>query len=43
MLPATARSPVMDFESAQVAREFANLRDFETGANLKRMAHIPRD
>ena len=28
--------------SAQVAREFANLRDFETGAHLERMAHYAR-
>lgn len=28
--------------SAQVAREFANLRDFETGGHLDRMAHYAR-
>ena len=28
--------------SAQVAREFANLRDFETGGHLERMAHYSR-
>jgi len=28
--------------SAQVAREFANLRDFETGGHLERMAHYTR-
>lgn len=28
--------------SAQVAREFANLRDFETGSHLERMAHYAR-
>lgn len=28
--------------SAQVAREFASLRDFETGAHLERMAHYAR-
>lgn len=28
--------------SAQVAREFANLRDFETGGHLERMAHYAR-
>jgi HD-GYP domain-containing protein (c-di-GMP phosphodiesterase class II) len=28
--------------SAQVAREFANLRDFETGSHLERMAHYSR-
>lgn len=28
--------------SAQVAREFANLRDFETGGHLERMAHFAR-
>jgi HD-GYP domain-containing protein (c-di-GMP phosphodiesterase class II) len=28
--------------SAQVAREFANLRDFETGGHLNRMAHYAR-
>jgi HD-GYP domain-containing protein (c-di-GMP phosphodiesterase class II) len=28
--------------SAQVAREFANLRDFETAGHLERMAHIAR-
>jgi HD-GYP domain-containing protein (c-di-GMP phosphodiesterase class II) len=28
--------------SVQVAREFANLRDFETGAHLQRMAHYAR-
>jgi len=28
--------------SAQVAREFANLRDFETGNHLERMAHYSR-
>ncbi|MFY8149480.1 MAG: HD-GYP domain-containing protein [Prochlorococcaceae cyanobacterium] len=28
--------------SAQVAREFANLRDFETGSHLDRMAHYAR-
>lgn len=28
--------------SAQVARDFANLRDFETGGHLERMAHYSR-
>lgn len=28
--------------SAQVAREFANLRDFETAGHLERMAHVAR-
>ena len=28
--------------SVQLAREFANLRDFETGAHLERMAHYAR-
>ncbi|MCP9860115.1 HD domain-containing protein [Cyanobium sp. Cruz-8D1] len=28
--------------SAQVTQEFANLRDFETGAHLERMAHYAR-
>ena len=28
--------------SAQIAREFANLRDFETGSHLERMAHYAR-
>lgn len=28
--------------SAQVARDFANLRDFETGGHLDRMAHFAR-
>lgn len=28
--------------SAQVAREFASLRDFETGNHLERMAHYSR-
>ena len=28
--------------STQVARDFANLRDFETGGHLDRMAHYSR-